>query len=377
MEALYYRYKGGVLMKIKEVEERLGITSKNIRFYEEAGLIKVNRNQANGYREFDEKTIEQLQEIKLLRTLGCTLDQIRHYRKQEITLSKLMEERLQQVSEETQSLKQIKQACERLKNTNTPLHPELLEEFQREVKQQRTVKKANPMNRHRLRIRVNLYGVMGGILLCVLFMSMSVEILKLCAMQGWISEQVAINWDGDPFNILISLIIGVVSAIFLSLCTSLTRQQYFLLEQERIYYIDEDSKTSKRKLIWALLSGKIEGVFDMIPYDELVSLEPGLRVNGSYGPSASKSFALVFRITTIHDESIICATGRFGEDQAGIDVLINTLKHQSKKIIDPYHILDALRLNRDESYDRLNDIYVQRKHRNVKQHRHDALWDFS
>lgn len=364
-------------MKIKEVEERLGITSKNIRFYEEAGLIKVGRNQTNGYREFNEETIAQLQEIKLLRTLGCTLDQIRQYRKQELTLSTLMEERLQQVSEETQSLKQVKQVCERLKETNTPLNPELLEDFHQAVIQHQTVKKANPMNKHRLRIRVNLYGVMGGSLLCVLFMSMSVELLKLCAAQGWISEQVAINWDGNPFNVLIGLIIGIVSAIFLSLCTSLTRQQFFFLDQEGIYYIDEDSKASKRKLLWAVLSGKIEGVFNMIPYNELSSIEPGLRVSGSYGPSASKVFTLVFRITTIHDESFICATGKFGEDQAGIDVLMNTLKHRSKQIIDPYHILEALRLNRGESYEQLNDIYIQRKNHNVKQHRHDALWDFS
>ena len=38
-------------MKISEVEERVGITKKNIRFYEAQGLLRPGRNHENGYRE--------------------------------------------------------------------------------------------------------------------------------------------------------------------------------------------------------------------------------------------------------------------------------------------------------------------------------------
>ena len=38
-------------MKIKQVEELVGITRKNIRFYEEQGLLQVARAD-NGYREY-------------------------------------------------------------------------------------------------------------------------------------------------------------------------------------------------------------------------------------------------------------------------------------------------------------------------------------
>ena len=38
-------------MKIKQVEELVGITRKNIRFYEEQGLLNVERAE-NGYREY-------------------------------------------------------------------------------------------------------------------------------------------------------------------------------------------------------------------------------------------------------------------------------------------------------------------------------------
>ncbi len=40
-----------VAMKIKQVEELVGITRKNIRFYEEQGLLNVERAE-NGYREY-------------------------------------------------------------------------------------------------------------------------------------------------------------------------------------------------------------------------------------------------------------------------------------------------------------------------------------
>ena len=39
-------------MKINQVEELVGITKKNIRFYEEQGLINPERNRDNGYREY-------------------------------------------------------------------------------------------------------------------------------------------------------------------------------------------------------------------------------------------------------------------------------------------------------------------------------------
>ena len=39
-------------MKINQVAELAGITSKNIRFYEDQGLITPGRDPKNGYREY-------------------------------------------------------------------------------------------------------------------------------------------------------------------------------------------------------------------------------------------------------------------------------------------------------------------------------------
>lgn len=62
-------------MKIKQVEELVGISSKNIRFYEEQGLLQPRRTE-NGYRDYRQEDVEQLKRIKLFRKLGVPVEQI-------------------------------------------------------------------------------------------------------------------------------------------------------------------------------------------------------------------------------------------------------------------------------------------------------------
>ena len=47
-------------MKINQVEQLVGITKKNIRFYEKEGLLSPERNSENGYREYSETDVEEL-----------------------------------------------------------------------------------------------------------------------------------------------------------------------------------------------------------------------------------------------------------------------------------------------------------------------------
>ena len=63
-------------MKIKQVEELVGITSKNIRFYEEQGLLQPRRTE-NGYRDYRSEDVELLKQIKLYRKLGIPVEQIK------------------------------------------------------------------------------------------------------------------------------------------------------------------------------------------------------------------------------------------------------------------------------------------------------------
>ena len=61
-------------MKINEVEAAVGVTKKNIRFYEEEGLISPSREPGNGYRSYSQADVERLRRIKLLRKLDGSLE---------------------------------------------------------------------------------------------------------------------------------------------------------------------------------------------------------------------------------------------------------------------------------------------------------------
>ena len=69
-------------MKINEVEALVGITKKNIRFYEEQGLLTPRRNSENGYRDYGPEEVAVLRRIKLLRKLGLPLEEIRRMQRQ-------------------------------------------------------------------------------------------------------------------------------------------------------------------------------------------------------------------------------------------------------------------------------------------------------
>ncbi|SFJ46508.1 MerR family transcriptional regulator [Thermoflavimicrobium dichotomicum] len=64
-------------MHIKEIAQRLNITPRTIRFYEEKGLIAPLKNEENQYRVFTEKEAWRLQTIVSLREVGMPIEQIR------------------------------------------------------------------------------------------------------------------------------------------------------------------------------------------------------------------------------------------------------------------------------------------------------------
>ncbi len=102
-------------MTIKEMEDRVGISKANIRFYEKEGLLSPARG-FNNYREYTEKDVENLEKIKCLRTMGIPVSDIRLYADGKIHLNRLLERRQDQIEQEMTSLMEIKHLCTRLKN---------------------------------------------------------------------------------------------------------------------------------------------------------------------------------------------------------------------------------------------------------------------
>lgn len=99
-------------MKIKEIEKMVGITRANIRYYEDEGLIHPKRNEENNYREYTDDDVKQLERIKVLRTLGIPISDIREMQNGSISLEEVMERRLVSISKEKQDLEELTKVCE-------------------------------------------------------------------------------------------------------------------------------------------------------------------------------------------------------------------------------------------------------------------------
>ncbi len=121
-------------MKINEVEAQVGITKKNIRFYEEQGLLSPRRNSENGYRDYGETEVAILRQIKLMRKLGVPLEEIRRMQAGG-TVADGMRRHLVTLERERKSLEQSIQLCGSLKDREERLDAldaeELLEEMER------------------------------------------------------------------------------------------------------------------------------------------------------------------------------------------------------------------------------------------------------
>ena len=108
-------------MKINEVESLVGITRRNIRFYEKEGLLAPVRNSQNGYREYGGAEVEALKQIKLLRKLGVPLDEIRRMQTGGGTVGDGMRRHLITLERERQDLDQAMELCRRMKDQEVRL----------------------------------------------------------------------------------------------------------------------------------------------------------------------------------------------------------------------------------------------------------------
>lgn len=93
-------------MKIKQVEELVGITSKNIRFYEEQNLINPQRAD-NGYREYSMEDVKLLKKIKLFRKLGISVEEINKLLNGKSELATSLERRKLELLDEQKNLESM------------------------------------------------------------------------------------------------------------------------------------------------------------------------------------------------------------------------------------------------------------------------------
>ena len=103
-------------MKIYQVEELVGITKKNIRFYEDKGLLEPDRNPENGYRDYNLEDVHQLEKIKLLRMLAVPIDEIRLMQQSKLSFGESINRQIERLEHEQRNAEKMKELCIKLKD---------------------------------------------------------------------------------------------------------------------------------------------------------------------------------------------------------------------------------------------------------------------
>lgn len=101
-------------MTIKEMEQMVGITKANIRFYEREGLLSPARTD-NNYRSYTQEDQEILEKIKYLRMLGISVSDIKRFERGETSCYELLDRRAKQLEEEEEILHRFRDLCLEIK----------------------------------------------------------------------------------------------------------------------------------------------------------------------------------------------------------------------------------------------------------------------
>ena len=91
-------------MKINEVEQVLGISKANIRFYEKQNLLTPQRKE-NGYREYSQEDIDRLQTVIVLRKLGIAVQDVEQILNGKIGFQDAIEQNITELETQIEQLK--------------------------------------------------------------------------------------------------------------------------------------------------------------------------------------------------------------------------------------------------------------------------------
>lgn len=120
-------------MTIKDVEKLTGLTAKSIRYYEEKGLIQVERNKKNSYRSYSEENVMKLKWIKLYRYLEFSIDEIVDiFDSKEDAVKEMLNKKAESFEDKTLDITAKKDLCQSL-SKDLKKGDSVLEEYEETV----------------------------------------------------------------------------------------------------------------------------------------------------------------------------------------------------------------------------------------------------
>ena len=189
-------------MKIKQVEELVGITRKNIRFYEDQGLLNVERAE-NGYREYHQEDVIRLQEIKLFRKMDISIEEMKLLFEKKKSLQICLEQHLKELEHRKEGLLKMQDMCERLILEHRSLESlnaeDCLEEIEQMEKEGAKFMNVNKTDVHK---KKRTGAIVGAAVMTVLMLVTIIIVF-------WANAQ-------DPIPLGLLLLIGGIPAVIIA-----------------------------------------------------------------------------------------------------------------------------------------------------------------
>jgi len=196
-------------MKINQVEELVGITKKNIRFYEEQGLISPKRNRDNGYREYSLKDVELLNKIKLLRRLEVSIEEIKRLETGESSVADCLDRHISHFTHRQQELNVMKEMCREMIEADVQFDSLNAESYLDEMKK---LEKGGVrfMDVNKTDIKKTKRGPIVAATVCILFF------VAMLGFIGWAEiadPETPIGFVLIMFVLFIAMIVGTLFAL--------------------------------------------------------------------------------------------------------------------------------------------------------------------
>ncbi len=347
-------------MKIKQAAEKSGLTPRNIRFYEESGLIGVGREE-NGYREYNDQDIIRLKQIRVLRELGIGIEDIRSYFRKQVSLNELMKKRKEELRTQKEDVQSLLEICESIEKQDLPLIEYTTNTIESalhnrtnksSIKQYGKILTSNVSNRLTRKSFIGGF-VVSSIIIVFVTLLVCMNLYDLVFMKySNILTQSQVN-SLTFVTIILAIIACFVATIFDS------KNQYFELREEGIYFMDPNANKSSWNCFKNIMRNEAIKNFDFIDYDDIIAVKAGVQEAGMItgGDYLFKFYLVVF---TIDDRAIRLDSRLFTNGEHFL-ITLRILHEKAPKWIDPKHLAQLLEMPNEKAYKILNQYYWNKR----------------
>ena len=324
-------------MKTNELEKEIGLSKYTIRYYEKEGLIQPKREE-NGYRDYDDETVQKLKIIKFLRNLQISVDDIKAILDGELDFRHCLKINQVNMQKQIESMNEIKDTIDDYYDKDLPLIEELSEiknnnnkmglGFRKTTSTVSLGRKITP----ELARRQLIITFIGAIVVAGSFARMPYDLGNMRILVGILFFIVT-------FMLMIAFSFKQTSAMMLD--NTLNQSVEFL--SDGIYYYQFDGPMSNFKYFFAVVFNKKHQFMHKCLYEDIEKLEVVAKKKymsiGS--PLAYEAYVSDFKFTFKNGQTFYFYWPMILNDDARYIAII--VEKKVKHIEDPYNILYAMK----------------------------------